>query len=200
MGEVSLDEYELVRSVGLDGTFYVTRETWPHMVEQGYGRVIMTTSGTGLISDDSAVSYAIAKAGCYGLMRACAHDGQPHGILVNALAPQAYTPMTVERTAPERAEMMRQLFPPELVSPAVVVLASDQCPVTGRVLDVGGGRVGSMFVAVTPGTYEPHPTPESILESWPEPVDDSDARVYFSAREAMGGEREAAMRKAGATA
>ena len=70
LGNASIDEYEAVRRSGLDGTFYVTREVWPHMTAAKYRRIVVTTSGNGLLGNPSSVTYAIAKAGVYGMMRA----------------------------------------------------------------------------------------------------------------------------------
>jgi NAD(P)-dependent dehydrogenase (short-subunit alcohol dehydrogenase family) len=195
--ESTAEEYERVRGAGLDSSFYMTCEVWPHMVERGYGRILMTTSGTGLISDVEAVTYAISKAGVYGLMRACSHDGAPHGIKVNALAPAAYTPGSVTRVSPERAEAMKKMFPTELVSPVAVVLCSEECPVTGRVIEAAGGRVGSLYMALTTGIYDPDLSPESLLEVFPDVIDQSEPLFYDSARLAMGEQREVAMRAAG---
>jgi NAD(P)-dependent dehydrogenase (short-subunit alcohol dehydrogenase family) len=66
MSDATIEEYELVRRVGLDGTFYVTREVWPIMVQRRYGRIVVTTSGDGLLGNPASVSYSIAKAGVYG--------------------------------------------------------------------------------------------------------------------------------------
>jgi NAD(P)-dependent dehydrogenase (short-subunit alcohol dehydrogenase family) len=175
MTDVTLDEYEEVRRVGLDASFYVTRAAWPVMVKQRYGRVIITTSGNGLIGDTSTISYAAAKAGAYGLMRALAIEGKPLGILVNGLNPMASTPMSRAFVSPEVAEMMDHEYPTELVSPAVVVLASRECPTSGTVVDAGGGRVGSIFVEVGIGYYNRDLTPESILASWAEVINRKDA-------------------------
>jgi NAD(P)-dependent dehydrogenase (short-subunit alcohol dehydrogenase family) len=92
MDHATIGEYETVRRVGLDGAFYVTREVWPLMVKARYGRIVVTTSGNGLLGNPSSVTYAIAKAGVYGLMRALAIDGAELGIKVNGVAPMAYTP------------------------------------------------------------------------------------------------------------
>jgi NAD(P)-dependent dehydrogenase (short-subunit alcohol dehydrogenase family) len=197
IAEATIEEWELVRSAGLDSTFYVTREAWPHMVERGYGRIVMTTSANGLLADIEAFSYAATKAGTYGMMRACYHEGLTRGIKANALAPAAFTPMAALRTSPERGEAMRKLFPTSLVAPAAVVLCSEECPVDGAVIEAGGGRVGSAFFALTSGIYDAEMTPESLLAEWPGVVDRSDPRVYESAREAMGAERETVMRRAG---
>jgi NAD(P)-dependent dehydrogenase (short-subunit alcohol dehydrogenase family) len=162
----SIDEYELVRRSGLDGTFYVTREVWPHMTAAKYGRIVVTTSGNGLLGNPASVTYAIAKAGVYGLMRAVALDGAEYGIKANALAPMASTPMSTEFVSPDMAEMLRVEFPTSLVSPIVAVLASEQCPVSGYTFDAGGGRIGITFQGTNAGFYDRDMTPESILEGW----------------------------------
>jgi NAD(P)-dependent dehydrogenase (short-subunit alcohol dehydrogenase family) len=127
MSDVTIEEYELVRRAGLDGAFYVTREVWPIMVERRYGRIVVTTSGNGLLGNPASVSYSIAKAGVYGMMRAIAVDGAELGIKANAVAPSASTPMADAFVSPEVAETMRTEFPSSLVSPIIAVLASEEC-------------------------------------------------------------------------
>jgi NAD(P)-dependent dehydrogenase (short-subunit alcohol dehydrogenase family) len=178
MSEVTIEDYELVRKVGLDASFYVTRKAWPVMTAQRYGRVILTTSGNGLIGEASTVAYAAAKAGVYGMMRALAIEGEPLGIKVNCIAPMASTPMAKEAVTEEVAKVLDLEYPVELVAPAVVLLASEQCPVTGKVLDVAGGRVGSSFLGTVTGYYDRNLTPESILASWPLPVDHQVYNVF----------------------
>jgi NAD(P)-dependent dehydrogenase (short-subunit alcohol dehydrogenase family) len=178
MSEVTIEEYELVRKVSLDASFFVTREAWPAMTAQQYGRVILTTSGNGLIGELSSVAYSAAKAGVYGLMRALALEGEPLGIKVNCIGPIASTPLAKQAVTEEVAKALDLEYPVELVAPAVVVLASEQCPVTGKVLDVTGGRVGSSFVGTVTGYYDRNLTPESILASWPLPVDHQVYNVF----------------------
>jgi len=186
LSQTTVEEWELVRSVSLDAGFYVTREAWPLMTAQGYGRVILTTSGIGLVGEAGNVSYAAAKAGVYGLMRTLALEGEPLGIKVNCIAPIASTPMSRKHVTEEIAAMMEVGYPVDLVAPAVVVLASEQCPVAGKVLDVAGGRVGSFFVGVVTGYYDRELTPESILESWPLPVDRDEYSVFDTSMTYMG--------------
>jgi NAD(P)-dependent dehydrogenase (short-subunit alcohol dehydrogenase family) len=178
MSEVTIEDYELVRKVSLDASFFVTREAWPVMTAQQYGRVILTTSGNGLIGELSTVAYAAAKAGVYGLMRALALEGEPLGIKVNCIGPIASTPMAKQAVTEEVAMALDLEYPVELVAPAVVVLASEQCPVAGKVIDVAGGRVGSSFVGTVTGYYDRDLTPESILASWPLPVDHQEYNVF----------------------
>jgi NAD(P)-dependent dehydrogenase (short-subunit alcohol dehydrogenase family) len=178
MSEVTIEDYELVRKVSLDASFFVTRQAWPVMTAQQYGRVILTTSGNGLIGELSSVAYSAAKAGVYGLMRALALEGEPLGIKVNCVGPIASTPMAKQAVTEEVAKALDLEYPVELVAPAVVVLASEQCPVTGKVLDVTGGRVGSSFLGTVTGYYDRNLTPESILASWPLPVDHQVYNVF----------------------
>jgi NAD(P)-dependent dehydrogenase (short-subunit alcohol dehydrogenase family) len=186
MSEVSVEDYELVRKVGLDASFYVTREAWPVMTEQRYGRVILTTSGQGLVGAPSSVAYAASKGGVYGMMRGLALEGEPLGIKVNCVAPIAFTVMAKEAVTEDVARALELEFPVELVAPAVVLLASEECPVTGTVIDATGGRVGSTFVGTVTGYYDRNLTPESILESWPAPVDHGEYNVFDQAMTYMG--------------
>lgn len=185
MDEASVDEYELVRRVGMDGTFYVTREVWPLMVKARYGRIIITTSGNGLLGNASSVTYAMAKAGVHGLMRALAIDGAELGIKVNGVAPMAYTPMSTAFVADEVAEVLRTQFPTSLVSPIVAILASRQCPVSGHTFDAGGGRIGLTFQGTSPGYFDRDLTPESLLDHWDTVIDRTDYVEFASGTESL---------------
>jgi NAD(P)-dependent dehydrogenase (short-subunit alcohol dehydrogenase family) len=185
MNDATTAEYEAVRRVGLDGTFYVTHEVWPLMVRARYGRILVTTSGNGLLGNPASVAYAIAKAGVYGMMRALAVDGLEFGIKVNALAPMASTPMSTAFVSEDVAQMMRSEFPTSLVSPIVVVLASRGCPVSGYTFDAGGGRVGITFQGTTIGHFDREMTPESLIENWDSIVDRADFAEFASGNESL---------------
>jgi NAD(P)-dependent dehydrogenase (short-subunit alcohol dehydrogenase family) len=185
MDDATPAEYEMVRRVGMDGTFYVTREVWPLMVRARYGRIIVTTSGNGLLGNPSSVTYAMAKAGVYGLMRALAVDGAELGIKVNGIAPMAYTPMSAAFVADEVAEVLRTQFPTSLVSPIVAVLASRRCPVSGHTFDAGGGRIGLTFQGTSPGYYDRELSPESLLDHWDAVVDRTDYAEFSSGNESL---------------
>ena len=185
VGDVTVDEYELVRRVGLDGTFYMTRAAWPIFAAKGYGRIVITTSGNGLLGAAASASYAVAKAGVFGLMRAAAIDGAPLGIRVNSIGPMASTPMAEAFVSADVADFMRAEYPTSLVSPIVAVLASADCPTTGKHFDAGGGHVGTTFIATAPGYFDRAMTPESILANWSRVVDQSGAKQYDNAIESM---------------
>ena len=134
-------------AVHVAGSFNTARAAWPHMVEHGYGRIVMTTS-TGMFGLPNNTSYATAKAGVIGLARSLATAGSAHGIKVNAIAPAAFTRMAgAGASTDDAAEQMA----PELVSPIVAFLAHETCPVSGEIYAAGAGRFARLFIASTPG-------------------------------------------------
>ncbi|SEG86319.1 NAD(P)-dependent dehydrogenase, short-chain alcohol dehydrogenase family [Thermomonospora echinospora] len=161
-GRMTDDDITAVLDVHLGGAFNVLRPAWKHMVERGYGRIVLTTSSSGLLGTFGQSSYAAAKAGLIGLMNVLALEGERYGIRVNALSPTAATRMT-EGLLGELADR----FDPRHVAAVAAYLASEQCDLNRQILTAGGGRVGRIFLGVTPGWYSgPEPaSPEDILEA-----------------------------------
>jgi NAD(P)-dependent dehydrogenase (short-subunit alcohol dehydrogenase family) len=126
-GFPELDEQILGQhlAVHVGGSFNTTRAAWPHMVEHGYGRIVMTTS-TGMFGLPNNTAYATAKAAVVGLTRSLTTAGAPVGIKINLIAPAAVTRMA-GRTTDESAAQMS----PERVAPLVAFLAHELCPVSG---------------------------------------------------------------------
>jgi NAD(P)-dependent dehydrogenase (short-subunit alcohol dehydrogenase family) len=161
------DEENLARhlAVHVGGSFNTTRAAWPHLVEQGYGRIVMTTSA-GLFGLPTNLSYATAKGAVIGLTRSLATAGVKHGIRVNLIAPAAFTRMAGQPTEEPPPEMR-----PELVAPMVAFLAHEDCPVSGEIYAAGAGRFARIFIASTEGYVHPDaagsvPTIEDIAEHW----------------------------------
>jgi NAD(P)-dependent dehydrogenase (short-subunit alcohol dehydrogenase family) len=148
------------------GSFNTTRAAWPHMVEQDYGRIVMTTS-TGIFGLPQNLSYATAKAALIGLTRSLKTAGSRHGIKINLIAPAASTrmagqPTTVASPGPDLASMS-----PDLVAPMVAFLAHENCPVSGEIYAAGAGRFSRIFVASTLGyVATTEPTIEDIAQNW----------------------------------
>jgi NAD(P)-dependent dehydrogenase (short-subunit alcohol dehydrogenase family) len=152
-------------AVHVGGSFNTTRAAWPHMVEQGYGRVVMTTS-SGIFGLSNNTSYATAKAGVIGLARSLAVAGAEHGIKVNCIAPAAFTRMAGHgEPIPEMS--------PELVAPMVAFLAHEQCPVTGEIYAAGAGRFARILIACTEGYVDREATLEDIAAHWATINDDT---------------------------
>jgi hypothetical protein len=148
--------------VHVAGSFSTTRAAWPHMVEAGYGRIVMTGS-TGMFGLPTNPSYAAAKAAVVGLTRSLTTAGAPHGIKVNVVAPAAMTRMAGQPAGEGDPQMA-----PELVAPLVAFLAHEDCPVSGEVYAAGAGRFARIFIATTEGYVHPAPGPtvEDVAAHW----------------------------------
>lgn len=167
-------DWELVYRVHVEGAYKVTRAAWPHLREQGWGRVIFTASTSGLYGNFGQANYAMAKLGLYGLTRTLALEGRKHGVLVNAIAPTGGTRMTEGLIAQQVFERLK----PELISPLVVFLGSEQCQDSGELFEVGGGWIGKVRWERSLGVgFDPREgfTPEQVAERWQQISDFSDA-------------------------
>ena len=159
--KMDLTDFRAVIDVHLNGAANCTKAVWATMQEQGYGRILMTSSSTGLYGNFGQANYAAAKAGLAGLARTLALEGARHGIRVNTIAPTAATRMTEDLFPPE----MLGLFRPELVAPAALYLVSDDAP-TGVILGAGAGVVQAAHVTLTRGVRLDAPTPEAVAAQY----------------------------------
>jgi NAD(P)-dependent dehydrogenase (short-subunit alcohol dehydrogenase family) len=149
--------------VHIGGAFLVTRAAWPVLRAKGYGRVVMTSSAGGMFAMQGEANYAAAKAGVYGLGKALASEGEPHGILVNTVLPMASTTIASDNPVPGHAERypegVAEVLKPrrltEAVAPLVTFLASRACELTGEAFSAGFGRYARVFVGETPGWVAP---------------------------------------------
>lgn len=155
------DQLNPVLDVHLRGAFYVTRPAWQLMRDQGYGRIINTSSGAGIFGNFGQTNYGAAKMGLVGFTRVLAVEGAKNNIKANAIAPVAKTRMTEELLGAAADKLA-----PELVTPVVTYLAHEDCPVSGEVYSVGGGRVARVFMGVTPGHFDPELTPEGVRDNF----------------------------------
>ena len=140
--KMELDDFELVLKVHLLGSVYVTKAAWPHMVNQKYGRIVMTTSSSGLYGNFGQSNYGAAKLGLVGLMNTLKLEGQKYDIRVNTIAPTGGTRMTENLGIPEEAF---KALKPELISPAVLYLAHDDAP-TGTIIEAGAGYFSKVHI------------------------------------------------------
>ena len=197
-GNLEPDEMPALERSGLErhldihvvGHFNVTRAAWPTMVEQGYGRVVMTAS-VGLLGGPSLIAYSTAKGGVLSLGRSLAPVAAEHGIKVNLLAPAAETRMVTDTAMRARANLppLGAGSPPgrgpELVVPMLLVLAHESCPVNGELFEAGLGRFSRLFVAETRGVVGPDLTAEDLLDRWDEIVDEAGYRVHTTTKDAL---------------
>ena len=153
---------QAVIDVHLKGALYVSQPAYRLMREQGYGRIVNTSSASGLFGNFGQANYGAAKAGLAGLTRVLALEGASHGIKVNAIAPIAATRMTQDILGDLAAKVS-----PSSVSPLVAYLAHEECSVNGHVYSVAGGRIARIFVAETHGVVLSVNTPEEIQAKLP---------------------------------
>lgn len=164
---VTRSDLDEMHAINVGGSFEITRAAWPHLVERGYGRVVMTSSSAVLGVEDQS-HYVAAKAALVGLTRALAAEGQAHGITVNAIMPVAWTRLVAEaREAAGRPGAGRPNLRPELVAPVVAWLAHEDCPASGELIAAAAGYVGRVFVAQTQGHFDRQLSIESVRDHWP---------------------------------
>jgi NAD(P)-dependent dehydrogenase (short-subunit alcohol dehydrogenase family) len=162
---------EMVRTmlaVSIEGAINVTRPAWRHMAEQGYGRVVMTSSNAGWIGALNCAHYGAGKLGMLGLTHCLAleaaelHPGKD--IRVNALAPRAASPAwTVPPPGPPGTRAVPDLSPAR-ISPVVAWLVHESCQVNGELFAASGGRVARVFLGLSPGWFSVDLTPEEIRD------------------------------------
>jgi len=151
-----------VLDVHLKGAFYVTQPAWVVMREQGYGRIVSTSSAAGVFGNFGQTNYGAAKMGLVGFTRVLAAEGAKYNIKANAIAPLALTRMTENLMGGAFGDKLA----PGLVSPLVAYLAHEDCPVNGQLFSVGGGRVAHVFIAETQGYFKEDLALEDVRDNW----------------------------------
>lgn len=169
--------WNAVMNTHLRGTYKCTKAAWPYFLKQKYGRVLNTTSTSGVYGNFGQANYAAAKCGILGFSRALALEGKKYNIFVNTIAPNAGTAMT--RTI--MPEEMVQAFKPDYIAPLVAVLTSDTCPEeTGGLYEVGSGWQGQTRWQRTGGAAFPIDVelkPEHVASQWEKIVNFDDGRA-----------------------
>jgi hypothetical protein len=145
---MELADFRLVLDVHLMGAVHCSKAVWPLMQQRKYGRIVMTTSSSGLYGNFGQSNYGAAKLALVGLMQTLSLEGEKHGIRVNCLAPTATTRMTEDLFPAD----MREAFAPRNVVPAMLVLASEAAP-NRTVLCAGAGGVQAANITLTQGAF-----------------------------------------------
>ncbi len=172
--KMSLDDFRLVIDVHLMGSVNCTKAVWETMREQKYGRIVMTTSSSGLYGNFGQSNYGAAKMALVGFMQTLAIEGAKYNVRVNALAPTAATQMTEGILPDEQLKLLR----PESVSPAILPLVSEDAP-TRTILCAGAGSFEVANITITKGIHvagNPPPA-EEVVSRWAEVVDRRDETV-----------------------
>ena len=192
--KMPIEDFRLVIEVHLMGTANCTKAVWEIMREQSYGRVVFTTSSSGLYGNFGQSNYGAAKMALVGLMNTLHLEGAKNNIRVNCLAPTAGTAMT-EGLFPEA---VFKLMSPEVVSPAVVFLSGPDAP-SRKVLCAGGGSVAVFKGFETEGMslLPDGMTPEGIAAAWDQINDEQDLRELQAGFEQPGKFAEQAAKKLG---
>jgi NAD(P)-dependent dehydrogenase (short-subunit alcohol dehydrogenase family) len=160
--KMEIADFDFVVDVHLFGTMKPTKAVWPIMKEQGYGRILVTSSSSGLYGNFGQSNYGAAKLGVVGFINTLKLEGQKDNIHVNALAPVAWTRMTSNLMPPE----MEDALAPEQVTPAVVFMCSEQAP-TGKIICAGAGAYAAAQIVETRGLYlGTAPTAEDVADNW----------------------------------
>ncbi len=189
---MSMQDFRECSDVHYMGTVYCTKTVWPIMRERKYGRIVVTTSGSGTSGNFGQANYGAAKMAVIGLINVLRLEGGKYNILINAISPSARTRMTEDLLPPHLREFMK----PELVSPAVAWLCSDNCNITGEIITASGGGFARLQFFRSEGVqFDPlEPvTIEMIDEAMPKILDMSNAAPQTRNRERM----EAALRAMG---
>ncbi len=161
--KMTIDDFRAVVDVHLTGSAICTKAVWETMREQAYGRILMTSSSTGLYGNFGQANYGAAKLGLLGFAKTLALEGAKYDVRVNTLAPTAATRMTEDIFPPD----MLAAFNPENVVPAALYLVSENAP-TGAIVGAGAGVYQAAYVTLTPGVALPEGsrTVEEVAANW----------------------------------
>jgi len=159
--KMDMGDFRAVVDVHLIGSANCTKSVWETMRDQNYGRVLMTSSSTGLYGNFGQANYAAAKMGLAGFARTLALEGARNNVKVNTIAPTAATRMTEDIFPPELLDR----FQPKQVAPVALFLVGEDAP-TGIVLGAGAGVVQAAHVTLTRGVALDEPTPEAVAENF----------------------------------
>lgn len=173
-GKMEWSDFEAVINVHLLGSALCAHSVFPIMKEQEFGRIVMTSSSSGLFGNFGQTNYAAAKMGVVGLMNTLKLEGAKYNVHTNSIAPTATTRMTEHLFPAEFAEKLD----PKYIIPAVIFLASEKAP-NGEILEAGGGVVANTYVMETMGKYfgtDENFTAEAVANHWAEIADTTDAR------------------------
>ena len=178
---MTVEDFDFVVKVHFLGTAYVTHAAWPIMRAKAYGRVVVTSSNSGIYGNFGQANYGGAKLAVVGFMNALRLEGQKYNVLVNALAPVAGTRMTESLMTPE----MLARLDPAFVSPMVAYLCSEQCQRTGEIWSAGAGAFARIEYREAPGLriQGRAPTVEDVADNIEKIADLSTNRVFRTSSE-----------------
>ncbi len=171
---MDIEDFEFTVQVHFMGTVYCTKAAWPIMRKQNFGRLVVTTSGSGTVGNFGQSNYGAAKMAVNGLINVLRLEGAKYNILCNAISPSANTRMTESLLPPHLAKYMK----PELVSPAVAYLCSEDCNVTGQIIAATAGGYARVHYFQTEGVqFDPDEpvTIEMVQEAFDQITDLSTA-------------------------
>jgi NAD(P)-dependent dehydrogenase (short-subunit alcohol dehydrogenase family) len=161
--EISYEDFRSVVDVHLMGAFHVVQAAFPHMQDAGYGRIVLTSSIGGVYGNKRVVNYGVSKSGMIGLANVAALEGEDCNVKCNVIVPSAVTRMAEGIDVSQYPPME-----PDLVAPAVAWLAHEDCSVTGEMIAAIAGRIARLFIAETPGVYQPSWTLDQVAQAAPD--------------------------------
>ena len=179
--KVTLDDFEFVVDVHMMGSVYCTKAVWPIMVEQKYGRIVMTSSSSGIFGNFGQSNYGSAKMGVVGLMNTLRIEGQKNNIKVNSLVPVAATRMTENLGMPDA---VFDSLKPESVSPAVIFMSSEDAP-DGVMISAGAGVFAMAEIVHSEGIALKGDdlNADMLAEKWSEASDMTNSKALRSGAE-----------------
>jgi NAD(P)-dependent dehydrogenase (short-subunit alcohol dehydrogenase family) len=182
--KMSEEDWDLVYQVHVKGAFSVTHAAWPHLRERQFGRIIFTSSASGLYGNFGQANYSMAKLGLHGLCQTLAIEGRKDNILCNSIAPVAGSRMTQALLPPALFEQLK----PDYVTPLVIKLCAEASQDNGLLFEVGAGWVGRLRWERSRGkgfTIDAGLCAEQLAEHWAEINDFSGADHPANGQEAM---------------
>jgi len=182
--DTTIEDFRNVLDVHLTGTFLVTQAAWPLLAAKRHGRIVFTTSQVGFYGKVDSVAYGAAKMGLVGLMHGLRLSAEPLGIKVNCISPFALT-----RLGDIFPKDIADYIDPAQVAAAVVLLCSEQCPVSGEIVIAGGGHFATARTLESRGIDIDDPaevSAEALAARWREIADMRDPLLYPDALAAVG--------------